>query len=84
MNLEQLLAYARTPLPGPPMFTAEQLAQLKASALSAGQGLAGLLPYVPEGALPQMPEWMRRHIEERGLAPYQEDGPGRARRIVQP
>ncbi len=37
---------------------------------SAGRGLAGLLPSVPD-QLPTMPDWMRRYAAERGLAPYE-------------
>lgn len=79
MTLEELLhrAYgvAMTPLPPPPQLTPEQWARMKASAQSSVGGLAGLLPSLPEGALPLAPQWMQRYMEERGLAPWQEDGP---------
>jgi hypothetical protein len=64
MTLEELIALARTPLPGPPELTDEQVLKLRA----ARGKLEALLPSLPE-RLPVMPEWMRRYSAERGLIP---------------
>jgi len=61
---------AMTPLPATAPWSDEQIARLRNMARSAGRGLAGLLPSVPD-QLPTMPDWMRRYAAERGLAPYE-------------
>lgn len=74
MTLDDLIQFAHTPLPGPPMLTQEQLDRLKASVMSMGHGIAGL---VPDMALPMAPDWLLKYSAERGLLPDQVDGPGR-------
>lgn len=66
MTLEEFADLLRTPLPGPPELSQEQLVKLRA----ARGKLEALLPSLP-GQLPTAPEWMLKYSRDRGLLPGQ-------------